>query len=239
MNLSVKDAAQVLSVSEKTIYRWIKKNILPAYKVHESYRFNRAELLEWATSRRIGVAANAFSEPESNADPLPTLFDALEAGGVAYRIEGKTRNEVLTDAVDHLRLPDEVDREYLTKVLITREQLASTAIGDGVAIPHPRSPGLLNVLRSKVTLCFLEEAIDFHALDGQAVTILFIIIAPNLRVHLHLLSRLSFVLQNHNFRQVLNNTECREKIFAALASAEDKIKTGRNPSLLQEVKQSR
>ncbi|MCD6526000.1 MAG: PTS sugar transporter subunit IIA [Desulfuromonas sp.] len=226
MNLSVKDAAQILSVSEKTIYRWIKKNVLPAYKVHESYRFNRAELLEWATSRRMGVAADAFSEPESDGDPLPTLYDALEAGGVAYRIEGKTRNEVLIDAVDHLRLPEEVDREYLTKVLITREQLASTAIGNGIAIPHPRSPGLLNVLRAKVTLCFLEEAIDFHALDGLPVKILFIIIAPNLRVHLHLLSRLSFALHDPDFCQMLNNTECREKIFATLAAAEEKIKIG-------------
>jgi PTS system nitrogen regulatory IIA component len=155
MNLSVKDAAQLLTVSEKTIYRWIKKDILPAYKVHESYRFNRAELLEWATSRRRGVAADAFSEPESHSEPLPTLYSAIEAGGVVYRVEGRSRNEVLVDAVDHLRLPEEVDRDYLAKVLITREQLAPTAIGEGVAIPHPRSPGLLNVLQAKVTLCFL------------------------------------------------------------------------------------
>ncbi len=224
MNLSVKDAAQLLSVSEKTIYRWIKKDILPAYKVHESYRFNRAELLEWATSRRRGVAADAFSEPESNATPLPTLYSAIEAGGVAYRVEGKTRNEVLVDAVDHLRLPDEVDRDYLAKVLITREQLAPTAIGDGVAIPHPRSPGLLNVLQAKATLCFLENSVDFHALDGQDVDILIIIIAPNLRVHLHLLSRLGFVLQDQEFRQVLSEAASREKIFAALGAAEGRIK---------------
>jgi len=223
MNLSVKDAAQLLTVSEKTIYRWIKKDILPAYKVHESYRFNRAELLEWATSRRRGVAADAFSEPESDSTPLPTLYDAIEAGGVVYRIEGKTRNEVLIDAVDHLRLPDEVERDYLAKVLITREQLAPTAIGHGIAIPHPRSPGLLNVLQAKVTLCFLENAVDFHALDGRDVQLLFIIIAPNLRVHLHLLSRLSFVLHDEEFLQVLNTTASREKIFSALRAAESRI----------------
>lgn len=225
MNLSVKDAAQLLTVSEKTIYRWIKKDILPAYKVHESYRFNRAELLEWATSRRRGVAADAFSEPESHTAALPTLYSAIEAGGVVYRIEGATRNEVLIDAVDHLRLPDEVDRDYLAKVLITREQLAPTAIGAGVAIPHPRSPGLLNVLQAKVTLCFLENAVDFHALDGQDVTILLIIIAPNLRVHLHLLSRLSFVLQDVEFRKTLSESASREHIFSALQAAESRITT--------------
>lgn len=225
MNLAVKDAAKLLSVSEKTIYRWIKQNIVPAYKVHETYRFNRAELLEWATSRRMGVAVDAFSEPESAAEALPTLHDTLEAGGVFYRIEGKTREEVLTNAVGNVRLPDDVDRCYLAQVLISREQLASTAIGDGIAIPHPRSPGLLNIVTPKAALCFLEEPVDFSALDGRLVKILLLIIAPNLRAHLHLLSRLGFVLRDRTFRKALDDGEGREKIFAALAEAEEKIKS--------------
>lgn len=224
MNLSVKDASELLRVSDKTIYRWIKQDLVPAYKVRGSYRFSRAELLEWATSRRMGVAAGAFEEPESGTQPLPTLYEALEAGGVVYRIEGHTREEVLADAVAHLRLPDEIDRQYLEQVLITREQLASTAIGEGIAIPHPRSPGLLNVSRSSVTLCFLEKPVDFGALDGQPVEILLLVLAQNLRTHLHLLARLGFVLRERKFRQMLDNNEGREKIFAALAEAEGKVK---------------
>lgn len=224
MNLSVKDAAVLFSVSEKTIYRWIKQDILPAYKVRESYRFNRAELLEWATSRRMGVSAEAFSEPEYDAQPLPTLYDALEVGGVYYRIEGKNREDVLTAVVNSLRLPEEIDRHYLEQVLLAREQLGSTAIGHGIAIPHPRSPGLLNVQRPTVTLCFLENPVDFHALDGQPVTILLPIISPYLRAHLHLLSRLSFVLQDPEFSRVLRSEANREQIFTALATAEGKIK---------------
>jgi PTS system nitrogen regulatory IIA component len=225
MNLSVKDAAKLLSVSEKTIYRWIKQNLVPAYKVHEIYRFNRAELIEWATSRRMGVSADAFTEPESVAEPPPNLYDALEAGGVFYRIEGKTREEVLANAVGHVRLPEEVDRGYLSQVLISREQIASTAIGEGIAIPHPRSPGLLNITLPKVSLCFLEKPVDFFALDGRPVEILLLIIAPNLRAHLHLLSRLGFVLRDRTFRKALDDGEGREKIFAALAEAEEKIKS--------------
>jgi len=224
MNLSVKDAAVLLSVSEKTIYRWLKQNILPTIKIQGSYRFNRAELLEWATSRRLGVSADAFGEPESEAQPLPTLYEALEAGGIFYRIEGQTRDEALADAVSHLRLPEDVDRQYLSQVLLAREQLASTAIGAGIALPHPRSPGLLSIVRPTVTLCFLEQAIDYHALDGQAVNILLIILSPNLRSHLHLLSRLGFVLQFPAIQAVLQDQDSRERIFAALASAERKIR---------------
>lgn len=223
MNLSVKDAAQLLAVSEKTIYRWLKQGLVPVYRVNESYRFKRAELLDWATSRRLGVAPEAFSEPESNAEPLPSLYEALELGGVFYRIEGKNRNEVLTDAVEHLRLPDEFDRHYLTQVLIARERLSSTALGDGIAIPHPRSPGLMNLTRATVTLCFLEQPVDFKALDGRPVGVLLLILAPYLRAHLHLLSRLGFALKDAAFRQALRTVECREKIFTALAGAEARL----------------
>jgi len=221
MNLSVKEAAKLLSVSEKTVYRWIKQDVVPAYKVHESYRFNRAELLEWATSRRMGVSPEAFAEPEADALPLPDLTAVLEAGGVFYRIEGRSRDEVLKEVVDHLRLPDEVDRDYLRKVLIAREKLASTAIGEGIAIPHPRNPGLLHVTRPTVTLCFLENPIDFRSLDGQPVTTLFTLISPTLRFHLHLLSRLGFLLKNSEFKQVLERQEGRETIFSALRRAEE------------------
>jgi len=221
MNLSVKDAAKLLSVSEKTIYRWIKQEVVPAYKVHESYRFNRAELIEWATSRRLGVSPEAFSEPESDALPLPLFREALEDGGVFYRIEGNSREEVLADVISHLRLPEEVDRDYLRRVLVAREKLASTAVGDGIALPHPRNPGLLHVTRPTVTLCFLEKPVDFQALDGRPVDILFTLISPTLRLHLHLLSRLGFLLKDSGFRQALKRQERRETIFSALRRAEE------------------
>jgi PTS system nitrogen regulatory IIA component len=76
----------------------------------------------------------------------------------------------------------------------------------------------------KVSLCFLEKPVDFFALDGRPVEILLLIIAPNLRAHLHLLSRLGFVLRDRKFRSALDQAESRENIFAALAEAEKRIK---------------
>ncbi|MDA3902392.1 MAG: PTS sugar transporter subunit IIA [Desulfuromusa sp.] len=224
MNLSVKDAAQLLSVSQKSIYRWVKQDIIPVYKISGNYRFSRGELLDWATSNRKGTVVKDSCDSESAVLPLPNLVEALESGGVFYRIEGLTREEVLATAVTHLRLSDNVDRGYLLEVLRAREELTSTAIGDGIAIPHPRNPVLLNAQRAKVTLCFLDQAVDFYALDGKPVKILLLIIAPNLRSHLHLLSRLGFVLRDPEFLQVLHGEESREKIFAALACAEGKLK---------------
>ena len=216
MNLSVKDAARILNVTEKTIYRWIKQDLIPAYRVNGQNRFNQSELIEWATSRRMGVAPEAFDEPEEAATPLPLLTDSLEAGGIIYRLDGTSRNEVLGNLVNNLRLSDGVDKDYLLKVLIAREELASTSVGAGIAIPHPRNPVLLHTTQPTVTLAFLENPVDFRSLDGLDTKILFCVISPTLRAHLHLLSMLGYALKDNTFRQAIELTESREKIVDAL-----------------------
>src|SRR5262245_60756625 len=193
MNLSVRDVARLLDVSEKTIYRWINQQSIPAYRVQDQYRFNRAEVLEWATSRRIHVSSDIFAEPEAEGQPVPTLVEALEAGGVHYRVSGFDKESALREVVQLLRLPGEVDREFLLRVLLAREALASTAVGDGIAIPHVRNPVVLHIDRPAISLCFLDQPIEFGALDGLPVHTLFTIISPTTRAHLHLMSKLSFV----------------------------------------------
>ena len=223
MNLSVKDAARLLSVSEKTIYRWIKQGLIPVYRVSNQHRFNQAELLEWATSRRMGILPEAFLDPEDASTPLPRLSDALSEGGVVYRLEGRTRNEVLGNLVNNLRLPEGLDCDYLLRVLIAREKIASTGLGDGIALPHPRSPGLLHTTQPTVTLAFLEHPVDFKALDGHPVRALFCVLSPTLRSHLHLLSMLGFALSDPAFRTTIHEEASRETIFEALRQVKERM----------------
>ena len=220
MQLSVKNAAALLNVSEKTNYRWIKQGVIPAYRINEQVRFNRAELLEWATSRRIQISPEIFQEEEPSKVSLPSLSEALKIGGVAYRVGGTDKPSVLRAVVDVLNLPEEVDREFLYQVLLARETLGSTGIGDGIAIPHVRNPVVLHVSRPTVTLCFLEHPIDFLAIDGQPVNTLFTLISPTVRAHLHLLSRLSFALQNRDFKAALKRQASRDELMELMAAAE-------------------
>ena len=139
MNLSVHDAANLLNVSEKTIYRWIKQQAVPAYRVKDQYRFNRAELLEWATSRRLNVSCEIFQEPEDEGQAPPSLRAALEAGGVFYRISGFDKESALFEVVQLLRLPEEVDREFLLRVLLAREAIAPRPWATGSQYPTSAS----------------------------------------------------------------------------------------------------
>lgn len=223
MNLSVRDAASLLKVSEKTIYRWIKQQAVPAYRVQEQYRFNRAELLEWATSRRLNVSSEIFLEPEAEGQPIPSLLAALEAGGVHYRVSGTEKASVLGEVVQLLRLPDEVDRDFLLRVLLAREAIASTSIGEGIAVPHVRNPVVLHLGRPAIALCFLERPIDFGAMDGRPVDTLFTIISPTTRAHLHLMSKLSFVLRDEGVLRAIRSQAARGEILDEFGRAERRL----------------
>ncbi|MBM4104543.1 MAG: helix-turn-helix domain-containing protein [Planctomycetes bacterium] len=79
MELGVREVAKLLNVAEKAIYRWLGQGTIPAYRVNNTYRFNRAELLEWATSRQISVSAELFEEPNTTT-MTSSLSESLKAG---------------------------------------------------------------------------------------------------------------------------------------------------------------
>ena len=122
-----------------------------------------------------------------------------------------------------MHLPEEVDREFLYQILLARENLGSTGIGDGIAIPHVRNPIVLHITQPMITLCFLEHPINFGALDGEPVDTLFTLISPTVRTHLQLLSRLGFVLQNPAFKDALKKKLPSDKILEELARAESAL----------------
>ena len=204
MLMKVSEVAALLDREEATVLKWIKKEKLPAALVKGSYRVNRVDLLEWATEHGIKVPPVLFDTAQPDMR-LPALSEALQAGGVHCGVPGHDTVSVLRNVVNLLSLPPQVDPEFLLQVLMAREALGTTAIGDGIAIPHVRNPILLqNKPGPAVSLCFLENPVDFGALDGEPVRILFLLTSPTVKMHLHLLSRLAYALHDPGFRGALN-----------------------------------
>jgi len=213
MQLSIRDLTNLLNVAEGTVSRWIKQRGLPAQRVGGQYRVNRAELLEWATANQVRVSLELFDHLDADAETVPSLTEALEIGGIHYGLQDTNKARALRALVQVLPLPDGVDRELLLRLFLAREASASTAIGDGIAIPHVRNPIVLHVARPAVTLAFLAQPVDFGALDGKPVHVLFSIISPTNRSHLQLLSRLSFVLHDGKLRETVAQQAPREEIL--------------------------
>lgn len=228
MQLTVKEAAKELNVAEKTVYRWIQSGGLPAYRVAGEYRINRAMLYDWAGSRKPSpdaVPAASASAPAPDAPPpqpaaMPPLSAALAAGGIRHGLAGDDKTSVLKAAVELLDLPAHVNRDFLAQAILMREQLQSTGIGDGVAIPHVRNPAVLELVSPQVALFFLEKPVDFDALDGKPVQALFIPMSPNVRTHLHLLGKIAFSLRNERIKELVSRAAPAEELLEAFRALE-------------------
>lgn len=211
MQWRMRDVARFLDVSEKTVARWIEEDGLPAIRVQNQFRFNRVEVMEWAMNRKMQVRPELANEEDD--EPLDDLAQALSLGGVHYGIAGEDKTAVLRSMVDALPLDASVDRAFLLQILLEREALGSTAVGDGVAIPHVRNPIVLPINEPVVALCFLSQPIDFGALDKMPVKVLFAILSPTIQVHLHMLSLLAHSLRDPGFRAALDRQAAPEEVL--------------------------
>ena len=87
------------------------------------------------------------------------LEELIHHGGVFYNVKGNTPEEIYKYMSTQIELPDDVDSEKLYSELCQRETLMSTAVGNGVALPHPRYPLLKNLGDQKIVVCYLEKPI--------------------------------------------------------------------------------
>lgn len=212
MQLTLRDVVTLFNESEKTIHQWIQEEHLPAYRVNDRYRFNRVEILEWAAARKKSIVTSP-SERGKDRSGATNLAAGLEAGGVIRRLPGADRSSVFRAMIDRMPLPDAVDRALLLQMLLAREAVASTGIGDGIAIPHTRHPIVQHVDIPMVFLCFLGQPIDFQARDGQPVHTLFTLITPTVRLHLVLIARIVFALHDPAFKETILRRAPDEEIL--------------------------
>jgi len=212
MHLTVADVAALLRTPPKQIYRWIDEGELGCNWFHDQPRFNRTELLEWATARHMPIAVEQFLDDEGDDPNFPTLVASLGAGGIHYDVGGGDRRSVLRAVVNVVQLPEE-EKETLVEVLMAREATGSTGIGDGIAIPHVRHPIVLGGSSASISLCFLQRPVDFCAIDGSPVHTLFLMISSTVRGHLQTLAKLGTALRDPNFKNAVLRRASAEEIL--------------------------
>ena len=222
MQLSFRDILRIFKVSENVVHDWINKKKTPCVVANEQYRFNYINLLEWALENNIKLTPEILNLSETEFDGH-ILSSALKSGAIHYDVAGSNREEVLKSVVDLLPLPPGMDPKHFFEMLWARESMASTAIGNGIAIPHVRNPIILYVDQPIITVCFLKSSIDFKALDRKPVFVLFVVFSPSVKMHLALLARLAFCLQDPKLQEYLQRKVSREEILADFFVLESRL----------------
>ena len=217
MKLTVSEAASLLGSAEEQVYDWIEESELPAQKIRGQFRINRTDLLEWATEHNVALSPRAFRQERGT----PSLADALRAGGVHHHIEGSDLPTILRNIVELLPLADSGDRELLLQVLLGRDTLGVTPVGEGIAIPHVRTPIILAPTDAVLALSFLMSPLDLDAPDRQPIDTVFLLICPTIHVHLAMLAKLAFGLQDPAFRAAVRRRASAQEIVQIAAALEE------------------
>lgn len=212
MELSVYDLSKHLGVATSTIERWLRQGKLPVSRKGAKIKFHVKELENWASKHNLILN---ISQEQTSSDQKSTsvisLSNAVKNGGVYAGISGNSPQEVLADALAKAQNIPQAHREELLAKLMEREAALSTGIGSGIAIPHPREQ--VDFIDSPMAIvCYLKEAVDYNALDNQPVLYLFILLCPDLKMHLKLLSSLSYCLRDPNFSTFLETQPSMEDL---------------------------
>ena len=226
MQLTLRQAADYLGVSEPVARRWIGERALPVHEAHERLYLNAMELWEWAVENGISVSRDLLEHARRAPDEVPPLAELLRRGGIVYDVGASTKPELLRALVTRLPLPPEQDRETLVSVLEAREAIGSTGVGDGIAIPHVRNPIVLHVDEPFVMLALLRTPVEFGAIDQQAVHALFMVVSPTVPVHLRILAALGFVLRDGDLREMLRSRAAADEILGRIEMIETTRVTG-------------
>ncbi|MDA0667091.1 MAG: PTS sugar transporter subunit IIA [Planctomycetota bacterium] len=222
MALDLQQAAKMLGVSPATVRRWARQGRLGVMRPSGEFRFEEAELGQWARNQGLSIGAG-----QATATPLPVdpeqqpLIAAVSRGHILHKVPGVSAGEVLSNLVELAPLEESCDRLALLEQLQGRERLASTALGHGVALPHPRTPSKGFVQKPMVVIAMLDGVADWKALDNEPVHTAVLLLSPSPKEHLSVLSRIAFVLRDAAFVDALRNHASAEDLLALMAKLED------------------
>jgi len=225
MELNVKEAATLLNISEKTIYRMVKSRTIPCSKIGGLWRFSESELLEWVKSSGVSPATPLLSAPMTREESEDiSISNLLIKGGIYYRIAGDTKEEVIKNSLFSIKREEsEANIKGLFEAIIKRENLCSTAIGHGIAMPHPRPFGEFLSRRSSISICFLESPIAFDSVDGEDVYVLFFIFPQSEERYLKIQSRLLRLLKEADLLSKLNELPLRPNMLELIKKKESEV----------------
>jgi len=150
------------------------------------------------------------------------IVDILPEGLVIPALKGQTKDAVLRELAEHMATQyGDMDARRLVDVLWERERLGSTAIGDGIAIPHGKLPGLKAV---RAAFGRHLQGVDFESLDGNPTRLFFLLVAPDDSVGLHLkaLARVSRLLKDDAFRQQLIDARDQHELYQKIRTEDEK-----------------
>ena len=213
--LTIEEVARYLRVSERTVYDWAQKGEIPSGKIGTVWRFKKTEIERWVNER-------LSSNRSSSVFTAVQIQNILSPDRILFLNYAKKRDALVSLAENLAGSPQIKSRQELVAEILRREDLMSTAIGRGIAIPHVRLSSVTDLVVSVGVS--QVDIIDFQSLDDVPVRLLFMIAAAY-NQHAYYLQTLSFFsskLKNNLLRSALVAAKTPQEVYTLLISQDEK-----------------
>jgi PTS system nitrogen regulatory IIA component len=207
--LTLEEVAKYLRVSERTVYDCAQKGEIPAGKIRTAWRFKKSEIDKWVNDKLVSSNLNPQTRPIN-------IQSILSLHRIIYINHSNKRDALLALAENLAAAPQVKNSQELSAEILKREELMSTAIGCGIAIPHVRLSSITDLVVS--IGISRTNIVDFHPLDDEPVRLIFMIAAAHNQhaYYLQTLSWFSTKLKNKELRDKLLATETSQQVFDLL-----------------------
>jgi nitrogen PTS system EIIA component len=213
--LTIEEVARYLRVSERTVYDWAQKGEIPSGKIGTVWRFKKNEIERWVNER-------LSSNRSSGVFSVVQIQNILSPDRILFLNHSKKRDALVALAENLAGAPQIKSRQELVAEILRREELMSTAIGRGIAIPHVRLSSVTDLVVSVGVS--QTDIIDFQSLDDVPVRLLFMIAAAY-NQHAYYLQTLSFFsskLKSGDLRASLVASKTPQEVYSLLVSQDEK-----------------
>ncbi len=219
--MTVAEVSRYLKLSEKTLLKMVRNREIPCTKIGNQWRFMKEVLDDWLVTRMTSESSANLSQLGSTEYEVILLSRLLDSSLILMDMQ-ETDKEALLHRFGELAGREGVvtDGEELFRRLVERESLASTALGSGIALPHPRRPDPSLVKTPRLLVGVSEEGVEFNAFDGGKTHLIFVILATNDALHLRVMARLSSFLRDEKLVRGLRQSRDSDDLVRKIVEKE-------------------
>ena len=229
-SLTTKELAQMMGADARRLERMAERGEIPCQKVSGQLRFNRAAVTEWLQQHLPVMAGHHLAEVDAGIGAHrqrqrdeAIIAPMLRPEAVAMQLRSRGKNSLIRELVSLASATGLVyDEQALLDAVLAREELASTAVEGGIAMPHPRRP-LPYDLAEPILVVGRSASVVFGAPDGKLTDLFFLMASQDDHHHLHVMARLCRMLSDEDFVDEIRSAETPQAIIDLLTEREQGV----------------
>jgi PTS system nitrogen regulatory IIA component len=219
--MTLAEIAKYLKVSEKTILRMVKKGELPGSKVSNQWCFQRVAIEQWLTAKMESAPEDNLVSVIRTTPKIIPLAQLVSQDRIIMDVKAGDKESIIRQLTKPLEQANLLENpEEFIASLLAREEMGSTAIGYGVAIPHVHEQENSGVKQTCVVLGICHNGVDFDAMDGEPTYIFMLLCGNSITVHIRLLAKTMLMLRNPGTVEALRSCTTKSQVAEILRKAD-------------------